>query len=195
MFCWNDPKNLIFLFYQKNQTLKEKFWRPDLWIFLLLRLYSFLESHRKLVERGKDSITRKKERKTLTKDLDMRNISVKMVPWALDDEQKQLRLDISTDFSSHLDAFDNYWRRSQTKTMFVSFDHRDIVYFGFIKQGQTMLLTCADEFLSKNGLLYHDNIAIHDALNFHCFLTRNKSKVGHPPYSAPCDSWFFSSVQ
>jgi hypothetical protein len=99
--------------------------------------------------------------------------------------------------------------RSQVKTMLVCFfDHKGIVHYKFITQGQTInqqhyleLLTKLRECVRRKRpglwpdkwILHHDNAPAHDVSRVRKFLTKNSiTKMDHPPYSpdsAPCDFW------
>jgi histone-lysine N-methyltransferase SETMAR len=105
--------------------------------------------------------------------------------------------------------------RSQVKTMLVCFlDHKGIVHYEFIAQGQTINQWCCLEVLTrirecvrKKGIglwlekwiLHHDNTAAHDALRVCKFLAKNSiTKMDHLPYSpdlAPCDFWLFPKLK
>jgi len=90
--------------------------------------------------------------------------------------------------------------RSQVKTMHVCFfDHKGIVHYKFIAQGQTVNQQCYLEVLTKLGesvrrkrpgiwpdkwILQHDNAPAHDELRVREFLAKNSiTKMDHPPYS------------
>ena len=105
--------------------------------------------------------------------------------------------------------------RSQVKAMLVCFfDHKGIVLYKFIAQGQTVNQQCYLEVLTRlrvsvqrkrpglwpdKWILHHDNVPAHDALRFHEFLAKNSiTKMDHPPYSpdlAPCDFWLFPKLK
>jgi hypothetical protein len=105
----------------------------------------------------------------------MRKISIMMVPRILTDDQKQLRLHISSDLLHNAEMFDRVisgdetetkrqsmqWKtqnpswpkkalmaRSQLKTM-CFFDHKGIVHYEFIAQGQTVNQRCYLEVLTR----------------------------------------------
>ena len=88
----------------------------------------------------------------------------------------------------------------QVKTMFVCFfDHKGIVHYEFIAQGQMVNQQCYLEVLTRlwesvwrespglwldKWILHHDNAPAHDALRVHKFLAKNSiTKLDHPPYS------------
>ena len=90
--------------------------------------------------------------------------------------------------------------RSEVKTMLVCFfDHKGIVHYEFVKQGQTVSQQCYLEVLTRlresvqrkipglwpdNWILHHDNAPAHDALRIREFLAKNSiTKMDHPPYS------------
>jgi histone-lysine N-methyltransferase SETMAR len=101
------------------------------------------------------------------------------------------------------------------KTMLVCFfDHKGIVCYEFIAQGQTVnqqcylgVLTRLRECVRKKRLgiwpddwiLQYGNAPVHDALRVREFLAKNSiKKMNHPPYSpklAPCDFWFFIKLK
>jgi len=105
--------------------------------------------------------------------------------------------------------------RSQFKTMPVCFfEHKGIVHYEFIAQGQTLNQQCYLEVLTRlwesvrrkrpglwpgKGILHHDNVPAHDALRFREFLAKNSiTKMDHPPYSpdlAPCDFWLYPKLK
>jgi histone-lysine N-methyltransferase SETMAR len=105
--------------------------------------------------------------------------------------------------------------RSQAKTMLVCFfDHKGIVHYAFIAQGQTVNQLCYLEVLTmlresvrrkRPGLwpdkwiLHHDNAPVQDALRVCKFLAKNSiTKMDHPPYSpdiAPCSFWLFPKLK
>jgi len=104
---------------------------------------------------------------------------------------------------------------SQVKTMLVSFfDHKGIVHYEFIAQGQTVNQQCYLEVLTRlwesvrrkrpgfwpdKWILHHDNAPAHYALRVRDFLAKNSiTKMDHPPYSpdlAPCDFWLFPKLK
>jgi hypothetical protein len=104
---------------------------------------------------------------------------------------------------------------SQIKTMLVCFfDHKGIVHYEFIAQGQTENQQCYLEVLTKlreslqrkrrgmwpdKWILHHDNASAQDALRVREFLAKNSiTKTDHPPYSpdsAPCDFWLFPKLK
>jgi len=104
---------------------------------------------------------------------------------------------------------------SQVKTMLVCFfDHKGIVHYEFIAQGQTVNQQCYLEVLRRlqesvrrkrpgllpdKWILHHDNAPAHDALRVCEFLAKNSiTKTDHPLYSpdlAPCDFWLFPKLK
>ena len=104
---------------------------------------------------------------------------------------------------------------SQLKTMLVCFfDHKRIVHYEFIAQGQTVNQQCYLEVLTRlresvwrkrhgfwsyKWIIHHDIAPAHDALRFRKFLSKNSiTKMDHPPYSpdlAPCDFWLFPKLK
>jgi len=105
--------------------------------------------------------------------------------------------------------------RTQVKIMLVCFfEHKGIVHYEFISQGQTVSQQCYLELLTrlrecvwrkKPGLwpdkwiLDLDSAPVHDAVRVHGFLAKNFiTKMDHPPYSpdlAPCDFWLFPKLE
>jgi hypothetical protein len=103
----------------------------------------------------------------------------------------------------------------QVKTMLVRFfDHKRVVHYEFIKQGQTVNQHCYLEVLTKlrecvrrnlpglwpdNWILHHDNVPAHYALIVREFLAKTSiTKMDHPHYSpdlAPCDFWLFPKLK
>jgi histone-lysine N-methyltransferase SETMAR len=97
--------------------------------------------------------------------------------------------------------------RFQVKTMLECFfDHKGIVSYEFIAQGQTVNQQCYLEMLTRlresvrwkrrglwpdKWIIHHDNALAHDALRVCEFLTKNSlTNMNHAPYSpdlAPCD--------
>ena len=94
------------------------------------------------------------------------------------------------------------------------FEHKGIVHYEFIAQGQTLKQQCYLEVLTRlwesvrrkrpglwpgKGILHHDNVPAHDALRFREFLAKNSiTKMDHPPYSpdlAPCDFWLYPKLK
>jgi len=79
------------------------------------------------------------------------------------------------------------------------FDHKGIVHYEFIAQGQTVNQQCHLEVLTRlretvrrkrpglwpdKWILHHDNAPAHDALRVLEFLAKNSiTKMDHPPYS------------
>ena len=104
--------------------------------------------------------------------------------------------------------------RTQVKTTLVCFfDHKGIVHYEFILQGQTVNQQCYLEVLtslresiqkkrpglwSDEWILYLDNALAHDASRIREFLAKNSiTKMDHPPYSpdlAPCHFWLFPKL-
>ena len=104
---------------------------------------------------------------------------------------------------------------SQVKTMLVCFfDHKGIVHYECIAQGQMVNQQCYLELLTRllesvqrkrSGLwpdkwiLHHDNAPVHDVLRICQFLAKNSiTKMDHPPYSpdlAPCNFWLFPKLK
>ena len=105
--------------------------------------------------------------------------------------------------------------RSHVKTRLVCFfDHKGIVHYEFIAQGQAVNQQCYLEVMTRlresvwrkrpglwpdKWILHHDNAPAHDALRFREFLAKNSiTKMDHPPYSpdlAPCDFWLFPKLK
>jgi len=105
--------------------------------------------------------------------------------------------------------------RLQIKTMLVCFfDHKGIVPYEFIAQGQTVNQQCYLEVVTglwecvqrkrprlwpDKWILHHDNAPAHDVLRFREFLAKiSITKMDHPPYSpdlAPCDFWIFTKLK
>jgi histone-lysine N-methyltransferase SETMAR len=105
--------------------------------------------------------------------------------------------------------------RSRVKIMFVCFfDHKGIVHYEFISQGQTVNEQCYSEVLrrlwecvqrkrpglwSDKWILHHDSAPAHNALRVREFLAKNSiTKMDHSPYSsdlAPCDFWLFPELK
>ena len=105
--------------------------------------------------------------------------------------------------------------RSQVKAMLVCFfDHKGIVHYGFIAQGQRVNQQCYLEVLTRlresdrkkrprpwpdKCILHHDNAPGHDALRFREFLAKNSiTKMDHSPYSpvlTPCDFCLFPKLK
>jgi len=95
-----------------------------------------------------------------------------------------------------------------------SFDHKGVVHYEFIGQGQTVNEQCYLEVLTRlresvrrkraglwpdKWILHHDNAPAHDALRVREFLAKNSiTKMDGPPYSpdlAPCDFWLFPKLK
>jgi len=105
--------------------------------------------------------------------------------------------------------------RLQVKKMLVCFfDHKGIVHYGFIAQGQTVneqdyleTLTMLRESIRRKRpelwpdkwILHHDNAPAHDTLRVREFLAKNFiTKMHHSPYSpdlAPYDFWLFPKLK
>jgi len=91
------------------------------------------------------------------------------------------------------------------------FDHKGIVYYEFIAQGQTVKQQCHLEVLTtlresvrrkRSGLwpdkwiLHRENAPAPDALRFREFLAKNFiTKMDHPPYSPDLALAIFGSFQ
>jgi len=94
------------------------------------------------------------------------------------------------------------------------FDHKGIVLYEFIAQGQTVNQQCYLEVLTRlresvrrkrpglwpdKWILHHDSARAHDALRVREFLAKNSiTKMDHPPYSldlALCDFWHFPKLK
>jgi len=93
------------------------------------------------------------------------------------------------------------------------FEHKGIVHYEFISQGQTVnqhLFGIADKVTGMcleekprlwpdKWILNHDNAPEHDVVRVHEFLAKNFiTKVDHPPYSsdlALCDFWLFPKLK
>ena len=101
--------------------------------------------------------------------------------------------------------------RSQVKTMLVCFfDHKSIVHYEFIAQGQTVNQQCYSEVVTRlresvrrkrpglwpdKQILHHDSAPAHDALRVREFLAKNSiTKMDHPEL-APCDFWLFPKLK
>jgi histone-lysine N-methyltransferase SETMAR len=103
--------------------------------------------------------------------------------------------------------------RSQFKTMLLCFfDHKGIIHYDFIAQGQTANQLCYLEVLTrlretvrrKRPEIWHDkwihkNVPAHDALSVRNFLAKKSiTKMDHPPHLpdlAPCDFWLFRKLE
>jgi len=153
-----------------------------------------------------------------------------MVSRILTHDQKQCRLRISSDLLRNAEMFDRVitgdetwcfqydpetkrhckqWKTEFTsaeksthvKTMFVCFfDHKGIVHYEFIAQGQTVNQQCYLEVLTRlresvrrkrpglwpdKWILHQDNAPAHDALRVREFLAKNSiTKMDNPPYSS-----------
>jgi len=103
----------------------------------------------------------------------------------------------------------------QVKTMLVCFfDHKGIVHYELIAQGQMVNQQCYLEVLTRlwesvprkrpalwpgKWILHHDSALAHDVLRVCEFLAKNSiTKMDHPLYSpdlAPCDFWFFPKLK
>jgi histone-lysine N-methyltransferase SETMAR len=99
----------------------------------------------------------------------------------------------------------------QVKNMLVCFfDHKGIVHYEFIPQGQMVNQQCYLEVLTRlrkcvrrkrpglcpdKWILHHDNAPPHHVLRVHESLAKNSiTKMDHPPYSpdlAPGGLWLF----
>jgi len=94
------------------------------------------------------------------------------------------------------------------------FEHKGIVHYEFISQGQTVNQQCYLELLTSllecvwrkrprlwpdKWILNHDNAPEHDVVRVHEFLAKNFiTKVDHPPYLpdlALCDFWLFPKLK
>ena len=104
---------------------------------------------------------------------------------------------------------------SQVKNMLVCFfDHKGIVHYELIAQGQRVNQHCYLEVLTRLGvsvrrkrpglwpdkwILHHDSAPAYDALRFREFLAKNSiTKMDHPPYSPDltlCDFWLFPKLK
>jgi len=87
------------------------------------------------------------------------------------------------------------------------FDHKGIVHYEFIAQGQTVnqqyylevLISLRESVWRKRPgiwpdkwILHHDNAPAHDALRVREFLDKNSNtKMDHPPYSPDLDTCDF----
>jgi histone-lysine N-methyltransferase SETMAR len=93
-------------------------------------------------------------------------------------------------------------------------DHKGIVHYEFIVQGQTVTQQCYLEVVTRlqesvrrrrpdlwpeKWILHLDNAPAHDALRVHEFLAKKSiTKMEHPPYSpdlALCDFWLFRKLK
>jgi histone-lysine N-methyltransferase SETMAR len=174
-------------------------------------------------------------------DLRMRTIFAKMVPRFLTDDQKQCWLHILSDLLHSVEIFkrgvfnttrkqnatacsgkqNSSWPKkvlmscSHFKTMLVCFfDHKGIVHYEFIAQGQTVYQQCYSEEVTKlwksvwrktpepwpdKWISHHDIAPAHDALRVCEFLAKKSViKMDHPPYSsdlAPCNFWLFPRLK
>jgi histone-lysine N-methyltransferase SETMAR len=94
------------------------------------------------------------------------------------------------------------------------FDHKGIVHYEFIAQGQMVNEQCYLEVLTRlwesvrrkrpklwpdKWILHHDNAPPHDALRVNKFVAKNSiTKMDHPPYSpelAPFDLCLFPKLK
>jgi hypothetical protein len=89
------------------------------------------------------------------------------------------------------------------------FDHKGIVHFEFLEQGQTVNQHCYLEIMARlhktvrqripEHCLHHDNDPAHDALTVLAFLAKKSIlKLDHPPYLpdlAACDFWLFPKLK
>ena len=90
---------------------------------------------------------------------------------------------------------------SQVKTMLVCFfDHKGVVHYEFIAQGQRVNQQCYLEMMTRlresvrrkrpglwpdKWILHHENSPAHDVLRVREFLSKNSiTKMDHPPYSS-----------
>ena len=105
--------------------------------------------------------------------------------------------------------------RLQVKTMLMCFfDHKGVVQYKFIAQGQMVNQHCYLEVLTRlqecvwrkrprlwlnKWILHHDYAPTHDTLRVYEFLAKNSiTKMDHPPYSpdlALCDFWLFPKLK
>jgi hypothetical protein len=105
--------------------------------------------------------------------------------------------------------------RAQVKTMLICFfDHKGIVHFEFLEQGQTLNQHCYSEILARlreavhrrrpelwpdAWILHHDNAPAHDMLAVWEFLAKKSIlKLDHPMYSpdlAPCNFWLLPKLK
>jgi histone-lysine N-methyltransferase SETMAR len=101
--------------------------------------------------------------------------------------------------------------QSQVKALLVCFfDHKRIVRYEFVAQGQMVNQQCYFELLTRlrefvrrkrpviwpdRWILHHDSAPAHDALRVREFMAKNSiTKMDHPPYSpdlTPCEFWLF----
>ena len=94
------------------------------------------------------------------------------------------------------------------------FDHKEIVHYELIAQGQTVNQQCYLEVLTRlrecvrrkrpglwpgKWILHHDNAPAHNGLRVREFLAKNSiTKTDHPPYSpdlTPSDFWLFPKLK
>jgi histone-lysine N-methyltransferase SETMAR len=102
--------------------------------------------------------------------------------------------------------------QSQVKTMLVCFfDHKGIVHYDFITQGQTVNQQCylevptrlrecvwrkRPELWPDKLILHHDSAPAHGVLRVHEFLAKNSiTKLDHSPDLAPCNFWLFPKLK
>ena len=130
-----------------------------------------------------------------------------------DPETKRQSMQCKTQNSPRLRKARMSW--SQVKTMLVCFfDHKGIVHYEFIAQGQTVNQECYLEVLTRlresvqrkrpglwpdMWILLNDNAPAHDELRFREFLAKNSiTKMDHPPYLpdlVPSDFWLFPKLK
>jgi len=98
--------------------------------------------------------------------------------------------------------------RSQVKTMLVCFfDHKGIVHYEFIVQGQMVNQQCYLEVPTRlresvwrkrprlwpdKWILHHDNAPAHDVWVREYLAKKSITKMDHPPYSPDLAPWFWT---